>query len=190
MVPEQGETTNVIAPTPQIPTIHRRALDILGLRRSQITPSQRSLEIEVETYLNNNSTETDPLEFWQVCCYSRFMSIFANVIASLKENQQRYPTIFALAMDILPIQASAVPCERIFSSAKETMAARRNRIFPDLMEALQLLKFTLRNGRSLDFTSGLGYMDELHEMERQESEKNDVPEDVTSFIQSLLSRTS
>ena len=42
----------------------------------------------------------------------------------------------------------------------------------------------------LDFTSGLGYMDELHEMERQESEKNDVPEDVTSFIQSLLSRTS
>lgn len=83
-----------------------------------------------------------------------------------------------------------MPCERIFSSAKETMAARRNRISPNLMEALQLLKFTLRNGRSLDFTSGLGYMDELHEMEMQESEKDDVPEDVTSFIRSLLSPTS
>jgi hypothetical protein len=68
-------------------------------------------------------------------------------------------------MDVLPIQASAVPCERVFSSAKETMAPRQSRIFPDLMEALQLLKFTLRNGRSLDFTSGLGYMDELREME-------------------------
>jgi hypothetical protein len=74
-VPEQGEMTNVIVPTPQIPTIHCRALDILGLRRSQITPSQRSLEIEVETYLNNNSTETDPLAFWQVCGYSRFLLI-------------------------------------------------------------------------------------------------------------------
>ena len=33
-------------------------------------------------------------------------------------------------------------------------------------------------------------MDELHEMEKQESEKNDVPKDVTSFIPSLLSSTS
>ena len=89
-------------------------------------------------------------------------------------------------MDVLPIQASAVPCEQVFSSAKVTMAPRRSRIAPNLMEALQLLKFTLRNGRSLDFTSGLGYMDELYEMEKQESDENDVPEDITSFVQSLL----
>jgi len=93
-------------------------------------------------------------------------------------------------MDVLPIQASAVPCERVFSSAKETMAPRRSRISPNLMEALQLLKFTLRNGRSLDFTSGLGYMDELCEMEKQASEKNHAPEDLTSFVQSLLSPIS
>lgn len=93
-------------------------------------------------------------------------------------------------MDVLPIQASAVPCERVFSSAKETMAPRRSRISPNLMEALQLLKFTLRNGRSLDFTSGLGYMDELREMENQESEKNHAPKDLTSFVQSLLSPIS
>jgi len=48
------------------------------------------------------------------------------------------------------------------------------------MEALQLLKFTLQNGRSLDFTSGLGYMEESI------SEQNNIPEDVTSFVQSLL----
>jgi len=111
---------------------------------------------------------------------------------SLKEYRQHYPTIFALAMDVLPIQASAVPCERVFSSAKETMAPRRSRISPNLMEALQLLKFTLRNGRSLDFTSGLSYEDELREMEKGQSENNDVPEDITSFIQSLsrISRSS
>jgi hypothetical protein len=56
-------------------------------------------------------------------------------------------------MDFLPIQASSVPCERIFSSAKETNTAKRNRISPILMEALQLLKFSIKKER-LNFTAG------------------------------------
>lgn len=56
-----------------------------------------------------------------------------------------------MAMDYLPIQASAVPCERIFSSSAETDTKRRNRINPPLMEALQVLKFHLKKER-LDFT--------------------------------------
>ena len=48
-------------------------------------------------------------------------------------------------MDVLPAQASAVPCERLFSSSKETCTPRRNRINPDLMEALQTLKFSFRS---------------------------------------------
>lgn len=104
---------------------------------------------------------------------------------SLKENQQHYLTIFVLAMDVLPIQASAVPYERVFSSAKETMAPHQSHISPNLMEALQLLKFTLWNGRLLDFTSGLAYEDELCEMEKVQSKNNDIPKDITSFIQSL-----
>jgi len=70
------------------------------------------------------------------------------------------------------------------------MASRWSRISPNLMEALQLLKFTLRNGRSLDFTQGLGYTDELCEMEKGQSENNDVPEDIASFVQSLSSSRS
>ena len=54
-------------------------------------------------------------------------------------------------MDYLPIQASAVPCERIFSSSAETDTKRRNRIGPLLMEALQMLKFHLKKSR-LNFT--------------------------------------
>ena len=56
-------------------------------------------------------------------------------------------------MDYLPIQASAVPCERLFSSGKETTTARRNRLTAELMEALQLLKFHLKKSR-LTFTDG------------------------------------
>jgi hypothetical protein len=56
-------------------------------------------------------------------------------------------------MDYLPIQATSVPCERVFSSAKETDMAKRNRMSPVLMEALQLLKFMLKKQR-LDFIIG------------------------------------
>jgi hypothetical protein len=61
--------------------------------------------------------------------------------------------LFAIALDYLPIQASSVPCERVFSSAKETDTVKRNRIHPVLMEALQTLKFSLKKER-FNFTSG------------------------------------
>lgn len=64
-----------------------------------------------------------------------------------------YPTLFRAAMDYLPIQASAVPCERVFSSAGETDTKRRNRMKPELMEALQMLKFLLKKKR-LNFMEG------------------------------------
>jgi hypothetical protein len=58
-------------------------------------------------------------------------------------------------MDYLAIQASSVPCERVFSSAKETDTSKRNRIHPIFMEALQMLKFSLKKDRqSISFTNG------------------------------------
>ena len=66
----------------------------------------------------------------------------------------QYPTLFEIAMDYLPIQASAVPCERAFSSGAETLTAHRNRIKPALMEALQMLKFALKK-RHLNFAENL-----------------------------------
>lgn len=56
-------------------------------------------------------------------------------------------------MDYLPVQATSVPCERVFSSAKGTDTSKRNRMSPILMEALQLLKFTLKKQR-LNFMEG------------------------------------
>jgi hypothetical protein len=84
-------------------------------------------------------------------------------------------------MDVLAIQGSAVPCERVFSSGKETMSARRSRIKYDFMEALQMLKFSLNSNHELDFTAGSGRQAELEKLEGLDLIESDIPEDLTAF---------
>jgi len=64
-------------------------------------------------------------------------------------------------MDVLPIQATSVPCERVVSAGKETMAPHQRRSSPNLMEALQILKFTFKKDTPLTFTEGMSWDDEL-----------------------------
>jgi hypothetical protein len=73
-----------------------------------------------------------------------------------------------MSLDYLPIQASAVPSERVFSSSAETDTKKRNRISPVLMEALQMLKFALKKGR-LNFTQD--WVTSPFEMQRAEPEE-------------------
>ncbi|KAJ6463696.1 hypothetical protein C8R47DRAFT_992438, partial [Mycena vitilis] len=65
-----------------------------------------------------------------------------------------FTTLYKVALDVLPVQASAVPCERVFSSSKETDALRRGNLSPAVMEMLQILKFIYRKGR-ISFVDGL-----------------------------------
>ena len=88
-------------------------------------------------------------------------------------------------MDVLPIQGSAVPCERVFSSGKETTTARCNRISPDLMEALQMLKFAMHKGKGLNFTTGTARFAEISELEGLALDEQLILEDLMAFIASL-----
>ena len=77
-----------------------------------------------------------------------------------------------IARDYLAIQGSAVPCERAFSSSGLTGTDRRNRLAPQVFEALQLLKHAYR---TLTFT----VEDEIEEGDRYmykewESEDDEV----------------
>lgn len=65
-----------------------------------------------------------------------------------------YPYMHRVALDVLPAQASAVSCERVFSSSKETDSLHRNQLSPEVMEALQILKYIYKQAR-LNFTSDL-----------------------------------
>lgn len=80
-----------------------------------------------------------------------------------------------------------MPCERVFSSAKETMTDRRNNIHAELMEMLQMMKFTLKSGRSIDFTQGTSRKDVIEFIISTMEEEIIVPEDINAYVQSLMS---
>jgi hypothetical protein len=72
----------------------------------------------------------------------------------LKENV--LPLMFAVAMDVLPAQASAVPCEHIFSSSKETCTVHWSRLSPTLLEAV--------SARAVDELMAAGRIEELEDL--------------------------
>ena len=90
-----------------------------------------------------------------------------------------------MAADYLPIQASSVPCERVFSSSKETTTARRSRMSGTLMEQLQMLKFSLKKGRKLSFTQRTCQAEETEKLEAIMEGQNQAPEEIHSFLAQL-----
>jgi hypothetical protein len=85
-------------------------------------------------------------------------------------------------MDLLPIQGTSVPCERVFSASKETTRARRNRLGPKIMEATQVLKFQAK--QEINFTEGLKEDDEVAELEKEEAA---VPvEDLRAYLRDVI----
>lgn len=61
-----------------------------------------------------------------------------------KEHSLLYPTLAQIALDILPCQASSVPCERLFSASKQTAIDRRASLGAKRFEELQVMKFAWR----------------------------------------------
>jgi len=113
---------------------------------------ETSVDQEYMLYITSpvSPSISDLVSYWQVCIYGFARRSPLLMATQMARNQ--YPTFFQMAMDYLPIQASAVPCEQAFSSGAETLTPRRNRIKPAIMEALQMLKFALKKTR-LNFTS-------------------------------------
>ncbi|EUC67677.1 hAT family dimerization protein [Rhizoctonia solani AG-3 Rhs1AP] len=58
--------------------------------------------------------------------------------------QKTLPILQAISRDVLPVQASSVSSERVFSSSKNTCTLARNKLGADTVEMLQILKYSLR----------------------------------------------
>jgi hypothetical protein len=51
-----------------------------------------------------------------------------------------FPTLARIALDVLPAQASSVPCERLFSGSKQIATDRRACLGPIVFEELVIMK--------------------------------------------------
>ncbi|KAG1770825.1 hypothetical protein EV702DRAFT_1049270 [Suillus placidus] len=131
--------------------------DVLGFGRLGLQPGTQTLEAEVEAYILDMQVGSNPLTYWQVRVY--FTKPILEFDLSSQENQERYP---------------------------ETMSMRRSQISPELMEALQILKFSSRQGSGLNFTAGTSRSAELKVMEALLVEEGRVPEDISTFVTILL----
>ena len=94
-------------------------------------------------------------------------------------------------VNVLLVQASSVPCERIFLASKDTDTAKRNLLALRMMEMLQILKYSLKSSQ-LDFTAGICVCEEdCESLELDSSLLDDLMSDCTrvnEFAEVLGSR--
>ncbi|KAL0568490.1 hypothetical protein V5O48_013490 [Marasmius crinis-equi] len=102
-------------------------------RRDLVEVDKELLDWESETVEDDEDDGFDLLQYWDE-----------------RRSKKTFPLIFKVAMDVLPAQASAVPCERVFSSAKDTDTDKRSRLSGEMFEKLQVLKHRYKEMRFLD----------------------------------------
>ncbi|KAF7770801.1 hypothetical protein Agabi119p4_6775 [Agaricus bisporus var. burnettii] len=68
------------------------------------------------------------------------VSVTTDIVVWWQDHAPVYPTLARIALDVLPIQASAVPCERLFSASKQVATDRRSRLGSDRFEELLVMK--------------------------------------------------
>ncbi|KAF9030030.1 hypothetical protein BDZ89DRAFT_950122 [Hymenopellis radicata] len=66
----------------------------------------------------------DLCRYWQVG--TRHPRLFE--LTASQKKRSKFPLLYRIALDIPPIRASAVPCERVFASSKETDTLGRSRL--------------------------------------------------------------
>ena len=83
--------------------------------------------------------DTDIVEWWQVSNQA-FVAHYPKLITVRQNNAQLYPTLARIALDVLPSQASSVPCERLFSGTKQIATDRRASLGSTAFEELTMMK--------------------------------------------------
>ena len=81
-----------------------------------------------------------------------------------------YPTLSQLALDTLSTPAMAAECERVFSGAKLMISDRRRRLGPDIIQAVQCLRYWWRSGIISDKRSGYTFDDDNDEEKEVDDE--------------------
>ena len=110
------------------------------------------------------------------------------VLTSSQANQQRLPVWASLAADYLPVMASSVSSERVFSQAGLLITKRRTLLKADIIEAIQMVKYRLKEGTCLELQDASPSLDveaTIEALEQEELELQhelEVPQDLALDI--------
>lgn len=77
-------------------------------------------EVELYIHTNNPNLNASPLEWWQ-------------------RHEIQYPSLSKLAKQLLVVQATSVPSERVFSVAGDTISPKRSCLEPEMADAIIFL---------------------------------------------------
>ena len=112
-------------------------------RQTLITKDKEDWHVELQHYLNDMPDDVTPkmdlVDWWSVCVSLTTAHVIISNSKTKQENRKTYPTLARIALDVLPSQASSVPCERTFSTAKLTATDRRSCLKADIFEILQIM---------------------------------------------------
>jgi hypothetical protein len=119
---ESGPGITTQSPPPALTPEERREQEARACAEDRTAAERELRRYEEDNIKTDGSSErsSDLVRFWEVGCTS---AVYVNVqMTFFQLHEHIYPLLFWVAMDVLPAQASSVPCERAFSSSKETCA--------------------------------------------------------------------
>ena len=117
---EEGET-----PSPKLSKMDACFIRFNKRSSSSETHQQPTVEMQLESFLRDEGQHgLDAVAFWQ----------------HKNENSLKHPALKSLAMRELCVCATSAPVERVFSQGSIIVRPHRNRLSPERIQALMLLK--------------------------------------------------
>ncbi|CAE6443976.1 unnamed protein product, partial [Rhizoctonia solani] len=94
-----------------------------------------------------NDVDTELLRWEQLVWDDIDVMGTVDLVEFWRKYKYEFPLLYRIAMDVLPVQASSVSSERVFSSSRLTCTRERSRLSPETVEQLQVLKHSLHRRR-------------------------------------------
>jgi hAT family C-terminal dimerisation region len=110
-------------------------------------------------------------DWWGVCTRIPFYYRTNLTYTTSQKHARMYPTLVRIALDVCPVPASSVPCERLFSGGGETATDNRARLGAERFEQVQVMKHVWRNS-IVDFAATNSdifedvFLEDFHELYR------------------------